>query len=245
MLRDRSDIIHELQREILALGGIPAPLQGTELPDGLEELKGHFPHGALPTGAIHEFLGSSLEDGAASAGFIAALLSSCLPHPGAVAWISSERTVYPPALSNFRMEPHHILFIQPTHEKDLLWATEEALKCQGLRAVITEMKDLQSKHSRRFQLAVESSGVTGFILNRSQGTLSANHCVSRWKVTALPSQVLHDMPGVGHPNWDVELLKIRNGKPGRWHLYWTGDTLQPSHKAAATMPEELDHKLTG
>ena len=31
-----------------------------------------------------------------------------------------------------------------------------------------------------------------------------------------------NMPGISFPRWQVELLKIRNGKPGRWQLEWTG-----------------------
>jgi protein ImuA len=29
-----------------------------------------------------------------------------------------------------------------------------------------------------------------------------------------------DMPGVGFPRWNVELLKVRNGKPGSWQIEW-------------------------
>jgi protein ImuA len=241
----RLDIIQKLQREILSLGGMPAPAKGTELPQGLGILKDHFPHGTLPTGAMHEFMGATAEDNAATSGFIAALLSTCLPQAGALVWISPEAIVFPPALTSFHVEPHHIIFIHPANEKDLLWVTEEALKCAGLRAVISEMKDLQSGHSRRFQLAVEKSGVTGFILNRSQGSQNANNCVSRWKVNALPSETEDGLPGVGHPHWDVELMKIRNGRPGRWELNWTGKGFQPSSKRTISPFVGQDHKLTG
>jgi protein ImuA len=26
---------------------------------------------------------------------------------------------------------------------------------------------------------------------------------------------------VGHPRWNVELLRIRNGKPGQWQVEWS------------------------
>jgi protein ImuA len=29
-----------------------------------------------------------------------------------------------------------------------------------------------------------------------------------------------DLPGVAFPRWQVELLKVRNGKPGIWQLEW-------------------------
>jgi protein ImuA len=28
------------------------------------------------------------------------------------------------------------------------------------------------------------------------------------------------MPGVGFPRWTVELVKVRNGRPGVWQLEW-------------------------
>jgi protein ImuA len=245
MRASRSDIIQKLQREILSLGGMPSPIQTTGLPGGLAFLKDHFPYGSLPTAAMHEFSGSTHEDMAATGGFVAALLSTCLPLPGAVAWISTEATVFPPALCSFNMEPHQVLFIQPANEKDLLWATEEALKCAGLRAVIAETKDIGAMHSRRFQLAAEKSRVTGFLLNRTRGNPVANNCVSRWKISSLPSETEDGLPGVGHPHWEVELLKIRNGRPGRWTLSWSGAAFLLIQQPIAHLQAEQDHKRTG
>ena len=37
----------------------------------------------------------------------------------------------------------------------MLWVIEEALKCEGLAAVIGEIKELSFTQSRRLQLAVE------------------------------------------------------------------------------------------
>lgn len=47
--------------------------------------------------------------------------------------------------------------------KDSLWAIEEALKCNALIAVVGEITELTFNDSRRLQLAVEKSHVTGFI----------------------------------------------------------------------------------
>lgn len=43
---------------------------------------------------------------------------------------------------------------------------EEALKCGGLAAVVGEVQDISFTASRRLQLAVEQSGVTGFESSR-------------------------------------------------------------------------------
>ncbi|MEJ7677101.1 MAG: hypothetical protein WKG06_04335 [Segetibacter sp.] len=140
---------------------------------------------------------------------------------GVSLWISSSRMIFPPALKSFGIEPDKIIFINVPKEKEILWAMEEALKCEWLAAVIAETQELSFTTSRRFQLAVEQSRVTGFIIRRNPRNL-ATACVTRWKITPLPTVVQDDMPGVGFPRWNVELLKVRNGIPGNWELEWAG-----------------------
>jgi protein ImuA len=50
--------------------------------------------------------------------------------------------------------------------------------------------------------------------------LNTTSCVSRWKITSLASERVDDLPGIGFPKWRVELLRIRNGKPGSWDVQW-------------------------
>ena len=61
-----------------------------------------------------------------------------------------QRTIFPPALKFFGIAPDKIIFIDLQKEKDILWAMEEALKCDGLAAVIGEMQELSFTASRRF-----------------------------------------------------------------------------------------------
>ena len=112
------------------------------------------------------------------------------------------------------------IFIDVANEKDTLWAMEEALKCEGLAAVIAEVKDISFAQSRRLQLATESSRVTGFILRNGKQKAGASTCVARWQVSPLPSNAPDELPGVGHPRWQVDLLKVRNGNPGSWQMEW-------------------------
>ncbi len=98
---------------------------------------------------------------------------------------------------------------------------EEALKCEGLAAVIAETPELSFTASRRFQLAVEQSRVTGFVIRNNPKNL-ATACLTRWKISSLPTVSEDGLPGVGFPRWNVELLKVRNGTPGIWQLEWAG-----------------------
>ena len=95
---------------------------------------------------------------------------------------------FPPALAAFGVEPDRVVFIDVQREKDMLWAMEEALKCRGLAAVIAEVREISFAESRRLQLAVESSRVTGFLLRSDPRKLNTTTCVARWQVSSLPSE---------------------------------------------------------
>ena len=156
---------------------------------------------------------------------------------GATIWISSYRTIFPPALAAFGMAPDKIIFIDLKKEKEILWAMEEALKCNGLAAVVGEMTELSFTASRRLQLAVEESQVTGFILRRNPRSINTTACITRWKITSLPSESADDMPGVGFPRWNAELLKVRNGKPGKWEIEFAAGRFRNISKMAV-LPQE-------
>ncbi len=109
-------------------------------------------------------------------------------------------------------------------EKDVIWAMDEALKCAALTAVVGELHDISFTASRRLQLAVEESQVTGFILRKSYQSKSKESgttaCASRWSISSLPSEIVEELPGVGFPKWRVELSRMRNGRTGMWDVMW-------------------------
>jgi len=223
----KKDLISRLQKDILAWQGFVAPPAGDGGGIGLGPVESAFPNGVFPAGAIHEFLSEMPEHAAASGGFIAGLLKALMQNGGACLWISMSRTLFPPALKAFGVEPDRVIFIDLHREKDVLWAMEEALKCEGLAAVVAEMREISFTQSRRLQLAVEQSRVTGFILRSDPRKLSATACVARWKITPIPSEPEEGMPGLGFPRWHIELLKVRNGNPGSWKMEWSAGRFVP------------------
>ncbi len=203
---------------------------------GLGPIKEAFPNGSFPLGAVHEFLLAGAEGAAATGGFIAGLLASLMGSGGTSLWISSARKLFPPALISFGLQPDRFIFIDLQKEKDVVWAMEEALKCGALTSVVAEMKEISFTDSRRLQLAVEQSKVTGFVLRNNPQKVNATACVSRWKISSLPSESYEDLPGIGFPHWKVELLRIRNGKCGVWEIKWEGGKFLPSRSASAGEP---------
>jgi protein ImuA len=214
----RTEVIAALQSEILRLQGFRS-VSCSAADVQLGPIKDAFPNATFPIGCVHEFLSAQAEGTAATSGFLAGLLSSLMGRNGTALWISSSRTLFPPALKAFGIQPDRFIFIDLQKEKDVLWAMDEALKCSAITAVVGEMNQISFTASRRLQLAVEQSQVTGFVLRHSHN-LNTTSCVSRWKITSLASERVDDLPGIGFPKWRVELLRIRNGKPGSWDVQW-------------------------
>ncbi len=236
----KADILSQLQSEILRLEGFKRP--GNKAVDlGLGPIAKAFPGSSFPLGAVHEFLSFRTEDTAATCGFLAGMLSQLMGKKGTGLWISSARTLFPPALRNFGIEPDRIIFTDLGREKHVLWALEEALKCSALAAVVGELKDLSFIASRRLQLAVEGSSVTAFVI-RNAKHLNTTACVSRWKITSLPSEAIGDLPGIGSPQWRIELLKVRNGKPGIWNMRWVNARFEPVYPDSLQSLQGLQRK---
>lgn len=214
----KTDIINQLKKDILLMEG-HKPVVRPEGHCSLGPLAGAFPDGGLPVG-VHEFISMETEAAAATSGFVAGLLSHLLQQGGVCIWISAARTLFPPALLGFNIQPDKVIFIDLLYDKDVLWAMEEALKCGGLGAVVGEMREISFTASRRLQLAIEQSGITGFVLRQKPRNVHPIASVSRWEIRSLPSILEPGLPGIGHACFAVQLLKVRHGQPASWALEW-------------------------
>ncbi|WP_374165282.1 ImuA family protein [Arcticibacter sp. MXS-1] len=183
MEKAKAAIINRLQKDILRWQGFNPATADNHRRIGLGPIEQAFPNGIFPTGTIHEMLCPTAEGSAATCGFLAGLLTSLSAKEGVCLWISTRRKLFPPSLNAFNAEADRLIFIDLARERDVLWAAEEALKCEGLAAVIAEVDAITFAQSRRLQLAVESSKVTGFILRNNLKKLSSTICVARWQIT--------------------------------------------------------------
>lgn len=211
-------MLAQLQSDILRLQGFKPAASGLGAL-ALGVIDEAFPNRTFPLAAVHELWAPAPEAVAASSGFMTGLMAALMRPKGVAVWISTRRTVFPPALKAFGIKPDRVLFVEVPREREALWAMEEALRSPALTAVVGELRDISFTASRRLQLAVEQSQVTGFIINRA-AKLTTTACVSRWQITSLPSETIDALPGIGLPQWRVELLRIRNGRPGVWQVQW-------------------------
>lgn len=233
----KADIMSQLRKEVVCLQGFKASLYSTQIDVGLGMIEHAFPNAHFPLGAIHEFICEGSETAAATTGFIAGVISSLMRTAGIVLWIGAKRKIFPPALKSFTIHPDRIIFIHLQKEQEILWAIEEALKCEHLAAVVGEIQTLSFIVSRRLQLAVEKSLVTGFLLchHPYQNTTAS---VAKWRIRPDVSEKIDGLPGVGFPRWNVELLKARNGKPGCWQIEWVTNKFHPVANITVALPEQ-------
>jgi len=237
----KSDMIARLRKDILPLQGFKVLSTDHPVSIGFRAIELAFPNGTFPIGCTHEFL-TTPQNAAATNGFIAMLLGKLMQMGGVTIWISASRTLFPPALHRFGIDPGKIICIDLKKEKDILYTIEEALKCSQLTTVIGEINQLTFKESRRFQLAAEQSRVTGFLIRPDQQMLNTIACVSRWRITSLPGEIHDGMPGVGFPAWKVALLKVRNGKPGTWKVEWSSNRLKEVRQNVFSIQQDQQQK---
>lgn len=229
----KSEIIAKLKQDILAMERLSLPKDSMAPNIGLEALAGAFPNAAFPLGVVHELLSDTAEDAAATTGFLSGITASLMRNNGLCLWISTRRLLFPPALKRFGVAAERVIFTDLKREQEALWVVEEVLKCPAIAVVVGEISEVDFAVSRRLQLAVEQSQVTGFIHRYRPRKVGANTFVSRWRIRPRPSVNRNGLPGIGFPCWQAELIKIRNGKPGSWQVAWAGGHFEVLQPAAA------------
>ena len=245
MLNQKNQLINQLERAILPLQGIKSLPADNDISLGMPCVEEAFPNSTFPIGCTHEFICSSKQSMASTSGFVAGIIGKLMSLGGVCLYISASRTLFPASLKRYGIEPHQIIFIDLKRETDVLYATEEALKCGRLTAVISEIDKIGFKESRRFQLAAEGRRTTGFLIRQQSHALNTIASVSRWHVTSLASDFADDLPGVGFPRWSVELLKIRNGRPGKWQIEWSASGFAEIGKELRVLSKEEEYKMRG
>lgn len=228
-MNSKQEIFRSLKKQILTLEGFKEPVLAEE--NKLGRMAEAFPNAVFPFSALHEFFCFNREEATASMAFVAGLLS-CSKKGGSIVWISASQKIFPPALKWFGILPHQVLFLHVKKEAEISWAITEALKCSSLSAVVGEMPEMSLMDSRRFQLAIEESGVACFMLRANPKNLLTT-AVSRWHIQPLHSKIEEALPGLGHPRWQVNLLKVRNGKPASWDIEWVNGDFRYHSKLAA------------
>lgn len=214
--REKRARFSSLRRQLALLDG--SGRAAAVLPFHAAAIDEVLPWGGLPMGSLHELGGGGAdrEEGAMPTAFLAGILARLSPRRP-VLWCLTRRDLYAWGLALYGLAPQRLILVQTSHDEDILWAMEEGLRNARLAAVVGEVKTLPPLASRRLQLAAETSGIPGFVLNRRLSTI-ATSAVTRWRIAALPGDLVPSEPGIGRSRWRVELLRCRGGVPASWDV---------------------------
>jgi len=218
-------------------GGLSAAKPVPAVSFGIPAIDGHLPAGGLARGALHELVAETGHDAGAVTDFCIAVLGRLLKtdpqsREQLVLWCLQNQAMdagdlYPPGLSRLGLEPARLLAVRTTHDADVLWVMEEALRCPALGAVVGEVRTADLTVSRRLQLAAEASGVTALLLRPSSGVLGPSAATTRWRLAAGPSHPRGWAAGLDEPGavcWQATLFRCRGGAPGNWLMEWCDET---------------------
>ncbi len=199
------------------------------------EIDASLPWGGLPLGAIHQVGGQTL----AAAIAFAALLAARIPSSGGpIVYAAAGRGLHPLGLLPYGVPADRWIHLTARRAEDLAWAVLEALRCPQVAAVLALPRSADLTLCRRFQLAAEQSGVTGFLLaGETAEAAGPSHsiasAVTRWRIAPLtaPPEAPFD-----EPCWGIDLSYCRGGRPGRWNMVWRNGRLEPLREMAGALP---------
>src|SRR5687768_13249113 len=105
MPNQKSDIIKKLENEILELQGYRSALGKVPVNIDLGPINEAFPEGRFPIGAVHELVSAEMVNQVAATGFVAPVMANPMGDKGVILWISDSRTIFPPALKQYGIDP--------------------------------------------------------------------------------------------------------------------------------------------
>jgi protein ImuA len=189
--------------------------EGGVLPFAVSEVDERLPGGGLQLGHLHEIIeGGPASEYAGLATLFAAGIIARIPGP--VLWCLRGRDLFAPALARIGLHPDRVIYCESWHDRDVLPAMEDGLRCKGLAAVVGEVTKLSLKASRRLQLGAAEFGVTPLVIRRWRNTAERqlagqpNAAATRWHVSPHPSR---EPEGLPRQQWRLELLRVRGGEP--------------------------------
>jgi hypothetical protein len=106
------------------------------------------------------------------------------------------------ALSQHGVRLERLLIIQAQQTEDILWATEQSLRCRSFGAVLAWPTAIRDREIRRLQLAAEAGGSTGFLYRSVDAAREASPAALRLKLRRIASAL------------QIDVVKCRGGRSG-------------------------------
>jgi protein ImuA len=196
---------------------------------GAEAADARFALGGLAYG-VHEAAGAPGDRAAAVLFALLWLARLFKAQPGRPALLVQEAeavredgALYGPGLHALGLDPGRLALVQARDGAEALRVIDQAVRSGAVCAVMGELR----RGAARLDLALtqrlnvhaqQTSTLTALITPDLSGTSAA---LSRWRVRAAASRAPRHY--LGPPALDVELIRNRHGRPGRWTLEWSSE----------------------
>lgn len=150
----------QLREQLQQLGRVA----GRTLPvlrSGHAALDAQLPGGGWPLGALTELLSD-----VPGIGELELLLPALIELARAgrpIIWVAPPYLPYAPALAQRGLPLERVLLIEAPRVQESLWATEQALRCPAVGAVLNWSAHIVDRSLRRLQLAAEAGGTFGLL----------------------------------------------------------------------------------
>jgi len=168
------------------------------LPTGFAQLDAVLPGGGWPVGAITELMPDA--QGIGELSLLLPALAQLSRAGRYIAWIAPPCLPCPQALTRHGLALERLLLVQTRDVQTGLWATEQALRCPAIGAVLAWPAALDDRRVRRLQLAAEAGGSCGLLYRPPAAAQQPSPAALRLRLRALDAGLR------------IEIQKARGGR---------------------------------
>ena len=205
----------------------------------------HCLDGGLSCGGLHEVRSPLARDIAAATGFALGLAARAMQTErggrDGIVWVTDPAVrvdaggPFPAGLAQYGLDPSSLTMVEPGDLQGAMWAADEAAGCNGLAALIFQIKGNPARFdmtaTRRLMLRARQSGVLALTLRQS-GEEEASAAATRWRVNTEISGADDTLErGVGAMRLSLTLERNRAGRTGQWLLAWNPKDRSFDHAA--------------
>lgn len=212
---------------------------------GVDDVDASLPPAGMSRTGLHEIEPLRPVDMPFLTGFAFGLLARLRSQLPVIWCVSASQAgdsghLYAFGLQRYGVSPGQIVFARVSKTRHLHFAMEEALKTDGVAAVIGEGPQPDFTGSRRLSLLCEKHRTPCLLMNPVSNGGKGSAALIRWQIAPLPGiEDPLDPYGPGLPTWQVALARARGGRamppvdttPLRhgasypWRIVWDEQTL--------------------
>ena len=147
---------------------------------GIPSLDSLLPHHGMLRGTITEWISLEVGCGAMT---LAVLAAREAQKTGPVVIIDPLHCFHVPASDGLGLNVGSVTVIRPKKRLDAFWATEEALRCSSVGAVLSSLRDVSTREYRRLQLAAGTGNNIGLLVRSGARSKQASWADMQLQVT--------------------------------------------------------------